>query len=85
LLLGALGLFVTAVAGCGAPCNSSSVCAVSGGTGADEQVCDGSDNRLCNDEDRGLTIACKSRAEVAVCTPNGWAFQPAGTGSGGGG
>jgi len=73
---------VTVVAaGCGPACNASSVCSVTG-MGADEQVCDGSNFVTCDDGDRGKTIACMQRAEVAVCTPSGWAFQPAGTGAG---
>jgi hypothetical protein len=63
------------LAGCGAACNHANLCAVTG-MGDNLEVCDGNGFRPCNDGDRGLAIGCATRPEQAVCTPNGWAFQP---------
>jgi hypothetical protein len=63
--------------GCGAPCSSSSLCAVDG-TADELSVCDGVQYRECGASDRGLTIACRTRPQAAVCTPSGWTFQPTG-------
>jgi hypothetical protein len=61
--------------GCGAACDRSNLCAVTG-NGDNVEVCDGNGFRACDDNDRGLTVACVTRPQQAVCTPNGWAFQP---------
>jgi hypothetical protein len=84
-VVAAIVSLATAVAGCGPVCNSSSLCSVTGGTGIEEQVCDGNNFRSCDQNDQGLTIGCMARNQVAVCTPNGWAFQTAGPGGSGGG
>ena len=63
-------------AGCGPSCNNSSLCAVVG-TGADIQVCDGSDYRSCNDSNRGQQVPCVHKPEIAICTTSGWTFVPA--------
>ena len=78
----ALSLVVFAVAlaaGCGPNCNQASVCAVIG-TGADIRVCDGGDYRDCGNGNRGQTVSCSQRAEVAICTTTGWTFVPTGNG-----
>jgi hypothetical protein len=82
-----LFLVVTVAAvtlGCGPACNSSSVCSVTGAPGADEQVCDGSGFVSCPDDNRGAVINCQNRNQRAVCSPNGWAFEPTGGPSDGG-
>jgi hypothetical protein len=70
--------------GCGPACNAASACAVTGAPGPDQQVCDGSDNITCNDGNRGKVIDCGKRNQRAVCTPNGWAFEPTGPSNDGG-
>ena len=83
LSFGFLSLVTVALTGCGPACNSSNICSVSGSPG-DQAVGDGSDFRGCNDGDRGLTINCMTRNQRAVCSPNGWAFEPTGPSSDGG-
>jgi hypothetical protein len=72
-----LAAAVALVTGCGPVCNSSAVCAVDG-ISPNDTVCDGSSFKSCDSSDRGAVIMCSTRSQEAVCTPSGWAFQPAG-------
>jgi hypothetical protein len=77
-----LVFLVTVLAGCTAPCNPSSVCAVIGSP-PNQQVCNGRHYSVCDDNSRGETIGCVSKPQRAVCSPSGWAFEaapPAGDG-----
>lgn len=67
-------------AGCGAPCGSAELCAVTGHD-ADSEVCDGDHWRTCGPDDgnHGLRIACKSMPSTAVCGPGGWTFENSAT------
>jgi len=76
-------LLVSLVTGCGPACNPSNACAVTGAPGPEQLVCDGNDNVACNDEDRGKVINC-GRNQRAVCSPDGWAFEPTGPSNDGG-
>lgn len=76
VLIAALVLLVTTVAGCTAPCNPASVCAVIGSP-PNQQVCNGRHYVPCDDGTRGETISCVNKPQRAVCSPAGWAFEPA--------
>jgi hypothetical protein len=72
-----LVLAATLVTACGPICNRGALCAVTNGNDPkQEEVCDGDDFRRCEDKNRGMIIACENKALEAVCTPDGWSFQP---------
>jgi hypothetical protein len=62
--------------GCGGVCGHSNACAVEGQP-PDLKICDGSDYRSCGDGNRGQAVSCVHGAQQAVCTLEGWTFQPA--------
>jgi len=62
--------------GCGPPCTKAGICGVDG-NGSDIAVCDGDNYVKCEDATRGKVIGCDPKPQEAVCTPNGWAFEPA--------
>ena len=72
---------VAAAFGCTPPCNSAAVCAVNG-QNENATVCDGKDYVSCTDKNRGQVISCVHQPEHAVCTPQGWTFEPTVSGSG---
>jgi hypothetical protein len=64
-------------AACGPVCNRGALCAVIDGSGtAEKEVCDGDGFRRCENKNRGMVIACENKALEAVCTNDGWSFQP---------
>ena len=72
-LLAAALISFAAFAGCGAPCDTNSVCAVD----QNNLVCDGTGFIECGDGNRGQSIPCAHRPEVAICTSTGWTWQDA--------
>jgi hypothetical protein len=73
-LLAAL-ICCSALLGCDSPCRKGGECSVVG-MGREARVCDGDNYRECGDKNRGQVIGCVARPQEAVCTIDGWAFQP---------
>jgi hypothetical protein len=73
--LGLVLLVTLAGFGCTPPCNHDAICSIHG-TPPNTTVCDGSDYKGCGDGNRGQVIGCVHTNEQAVCTVDGWTFEP---------